>query len=161
MKKIFMFRIFLLLSRKTNDETADDGVLQTLIKEAQENVLPLTAEREQYAALARWDNSPAGCSGGSHCRSKWISDHFLIIWLKVSTEHPVCGGCRLVSEAMGGAVPEDQLHEFPWTLHLSELKFHLQSNVVPIGSIRKGIYCHRALLFKVPVHGQLMFADFK
>uniref|UniRef100_A0A3B3BV18 Armadillo repeat containing 3 n=1 Tax=Oryzias melastigma TaxID=30732 RepID=A0A3B3BV18_ORYME len=92
---------------KTNDETADDGVLQTLIKEAKENVLPLTAEREQYAALA-----------------------------------------RLVSEAMGGAVPEDQLHEFPWTLHLSELKFHLQSNVVPIGSIRKGIYCHRALLFK-------------
>lgn len=53
MKKIFMFRIFLLLSRKTNDETADDGVLQTLIKEAKENVLPLTAEREQYAALAR------------------------------------------------------------------------------------------------------------
>ncbi|XP_004065544.1 armadillo repeat-containing protein 3 [Oryzias latipes] len=55
---------------------------------------------------------------------------------------------RLVSEAMGGAVAEEELHEFPWMLHLSELKFHLQSNVVPIGLIRKGIYCHRALLFK-------------
>ncbi|XP_072234177.1 armadillo repeat-containing protein 3 [Leuresthes tenuis] len=55
---------------------------------------------------------------------------------------------RLVSEAMGGAVPMEKLHEFSWTLHLSELKFQLKSNVVPIGLINKGIYCHRALLFK-------------
>lgn len=59
---------------------------------------------------------------------------------------------RLVSEAMGGAVEMERLHEFPWVLHLSELKFQLQSNVVPIGLIRKGIYCHRALLFKVALH---------
>ena len=51
---------------------------------------------------------------------------------------------------MGGAVPMEKLHEFSWTLHLSELKFQLKSNVVPIGLIIKGIYCHRALLFKVP-----------
>lgn len=50
---------------------------------------------------------------------------------------------------MGGAVEMQQLHEFPWVLHLSELKFQLQSNVVPIGMITRGIYCHRALLFKV------------
>ncbi|XP_029955924.1 armadillo repeat-containing protein 3 [Salarias fasciatus] len=55
---------------------------------------------------------------------------------------------RLVSEAMGGAVEMEKLHEFPWMLHLSELKFQLQSNVVPIGLISRGIYCHRALLFK-------------
>ncbi|KAK2859369.1 hypothetical protein Q5P01_003989 [Channa striata] len=55
---------------------------------------------------------------------------------------------RLVSEAMGGAVKMEKLHEFPWVLHLSEIKFQLQSNVIPIGLIRKGIYCHRALLFK-------------
>ncbi|XP_070842419.1 armadillo repeat-containing protein 3 [Chaetodon trifascialis] len=55
---------------------------------------------------------------------------------------------RLVSDAMGGAVEMEKLHEFPWVLHLSELKFQLQSNVVPIGLIRRGIYCHRALLFK-------------
>ncbi|XP_071398841.1 armadillo repeat-containing protein 3 [Centroberyx affinis] len=55
---------------------------------------------------------------------------------------------RLVSEAMGGAVEVDRLHEFPWELHLSELKFELHSNVVPIGRISKGIYCHRAMLFK-------------
>ncbi|XP_070784492.1 armadillo repeat-containing protein 3 [Enoplosus armatus] len=55
---------------------------------------------------------------------------------------------RLVSGAMGGAVEMEKLHEFPWVLHLSELKFQLQSNVVPIGLISRGIYCHRALLFK-------------
>uniref|UniRef100_A0A3B5A5T2 Armadillo repeat containing 3 n=1 Tax=Stegastes partitus TaxID=144197 RepID=A0A3B5A5T2_9TELE len=55
---------------------------------------------------------------------------------------------RLVSDAMGGAVEMEKLHEFSWMLHLSELKFQLQSNVVPIGLISKGIYCHRALLFK-------------
>lgn len=60
-------------------------------------------------------------------------------------------GVRLVSEAMGGAVEMEKLHEFPWVLHLSELKFQLQSNVIPIGLISRGIYCHRALLFKVPL----------
>lgn len=58
-------------------------------------------------------------------------------------------GVRLVSEAMGGAVEMEKLHEFSWVLHLSELKFQLQSNLIPIGLIRKGIYCHRAVLFKV------------
>lgn len=62
----------------------------------------------------------------------------------------IMGLCvRMVSEAMGGAVEMEKLHEFPWVLHLSELKFQLQSNVIPIGMITRGIYCHRALLFKV------------
>ncbi|XP_063340038.1 armadillo repeat-containing protein 3 [Pelmatolapia mariae] len=55
---------------------------------------------------------------------------------------------RLVSEAMGGAVEMEKMHEFSWILHLSELKIQLQSNVIPIGFIKKGIYYHRALLFK-------------
>ncbi|KAM3860418.1 armadillo repeat-containing protein 3 [Diretmus argenteus] len=55
---------------------------------------------------------------------------------------------RLVSDAMGGVVKMEKLHEFHWELHLSELKFELQSNLVPIGRICKGIYYHRAMLFK-------------
>uniref|UniRef100_A0A3Q2NTY0 Armadillo repeat containing 3 n=1 Tax=Fundulus heteroclitus TaxID=8078 RepID=A0A3Q2NTY0_FUNHE len=55
---------------------------------------------------------------------------------------------RLVSKAMGGAVAAEKLHQFQWVLHHSELKFQLKSNVIPIGLINKGIYCHRALLFK-------------
>ncbi|XP_012995205.2 armadillo repeat-containing protein 3 isoform X1 [Esox lucius] len=56
---------------------------------------------------------------------------------------------RLVSEAMGGPVAEDRQHDFPWELHLGELRQELQSNVVPIGRIHKGTYYHRALLYKV------------
>ncbi|XP_005803393.1 armadillo repeat-containing protein 3 [Xiphophorus maculatus] len=55
---------------------------------------------------------------------------------------------RLVSEAMGGAVPREKLHELGWVLHQSQLRFQLKSNVLPIGMINKGTYCHRALLFK-------------
>ncbi|XP_054893466.1 armadillo repeat-containing protein 3-like isoform X2 [Poeciliopsis prolifica] len=55
---------------------------------------------------------------------------------------------RLVSEAMGGAVPRERLHELSWMLHQSELRFQLKSNVLPIGMINKGTYCHRAFLFK-------------
>ncbi|XP_068160683.1 armadillo repeat-containing protein 3 [Antennarius striatus] len=55
---------------------------------------------------------------------------------------------RLVSKAMGGAVEMENLHKFQWMLYQSELKFRLQSNVVPIGLIKRGIYRHRALLFK-------------
>ncbi|XP_028424854.1 armadillo repeat-containing protein 3 isoform X2 [Perca flavescens] len=69
--------------------------------------------------------------------------------LPLSDEREQCAAlARLVSEAMGGAVEMEKLHEFPWVLHLSELKFQLRSNVVPIGLISRGIYCHRALLFK-------------
>jgi hypothetical protein len=53
---------------------------------------------------------------------------------------------------LGGAVETDRLHEFHWELHLSELKFRRRSNVVPIGSVCKGIYCHRAMLFKVQAY---------
>ncbi|XP_072304916.1 armadillo repeat-containing protein 3-like [Eucyclogobius newberryi] len=55
---------------------------------------------------------------------------------------------RMVSQAMGGAVEREMMHTFEWTLDIRELKFQLESNVVPIGSINKGTYYHRALLFK-------------
>ncbi|XP_077010194.1 armadillo repeat-containing protein 3 isoform X6 [Tamandua tetradactyla] len=55
---------------------------------------------------------------------------------------------KYVAEKMGGPIARDKLYEFSWELHISELKFQLKSNVVPIGLIRKGIFYHRALLFK-------------
>ncbi|KAK1884810.1 Armadillo repeat-containing protein 3 [Dissostichus eleginoides] len=69
--------------------------------------------------------------------------------IPLTDEREQCAAlARLVSEAMGGAVEMERLHEYPWVLHLSELKFQLQANVIPIGLISKGIYGHRALLFK-------------
>ncbi|XP_047724394.1 armadillo repeat-containing protein 3 isoform X4 [Prionailurus viverrinus] len=55
---------------------------------------------------------------------------------------------RYVAEKMGGKMSKEKLHNFSWELHVSELKFQLKSNVVPIGQIKKGIFYHRALLFK-------------
>ncbi|XP_024899247.1 armadillo repeat-containing protein 3 [Pteropus alecto] len=55
---------------------------------------------------------------------------------------------KYVAEKMGGTIPKDKLQDFSWELHISELKFQLKSNVIPIGHIKKGIFYHRALLFK-------------
>ncbi|XP_077364880.1 armadillo repeat-containing protein 3-like isoform X2 [Festucalex cinctus] len=55
---------------------------------------------------------------------------------------------RQVSNAMGGAIEKEDLHAFGWLLHISLLKYKMQCNVIPIGMINKGFYCHRALLFK-------------
>uniref|UniRef100_A0A452SKP5 Armadillo repeat containing 3 n=1 Tax=Ursus americanus TaxID=9643 RepID=A0A452SKP5_URSAM len=55
---------------------------------------------------------------------------------------------KYVAEKMGGKVSKEKLPDFSWELHISELKFQLKSNVVPIGLIKKGIFYHRALLFK-------------
>ncbi|XP_041103023.1 armadillo repeat-containing protein 3-like [Polyodon spathula] len=65
-----------------------------------------------------------------------------------STKEQVVALAVLVAEEMGGPVEKDRLHEFFWELHVSELKFQLQSNVIPIGQIKKGTFYHRALLFK-------------
>ena len=50
---------------------------------------------------------------------------------------------------MGGPIDRGQLASFSWELALSQLKFELKSNIVPIGKIKYGIHYHRALLFKV------------
>ncbi|KAF7691778.1 armadillo repeat-containing protein 3 [Silurus meridionalis] len=56
---------------------------------------------------------------------------------------------KLVCDAMGGPVDIEKQHDFLWELHLSELKIEMQSNIIPIGKIKKGTYYHRALLYKV------------
>jgi len=56
---------------------------------------------------------------------------------------------NFVSDEMGGNVSKESLSSFSYELHMSEMKTQLRSNIVPIGSIKRGIYYHRALLFKV------------
>ncbi|XP_075683674.1 armadillo repeat-containing protein 3 isoform X2 [Rhinoderma darwinii] len=55
---------------------------------------------------------------------------------------------QFVAEKMGGPITKDRLHEFSWELHVGEIKYELKCNVIPIGKIKKGIFYHRALLFK-------------
>lgn len=55
---------------------------------------------------------------------------------------------QYVAGKMGGDNLQTKLQNFSWELHISELKFQLKSNVIPIGYIKKGTFYHRALLFK-------------
>lgn len=66
-----------------------------------------------------------------------------------NTQEQIIALAQYVSERMGGPVPKDKLLQFPWQLHLAELKHELKSNIIPIGKIRSGIHIHRALLYKV------------
>ena len=50
---------------------------------------------------------------------------------------------------MGGRIDRGQVTNFGWELPLSQIKFELKSNVIPLGKIKLGIHVHRALLFKV------------
>ena len=50
---------------------------------------------------------------------------------------------------MGGAIDRGQVSNFSWELPISQLKFDMKTNVIPIGMIKAGIHYHRALLFKV------------
>ena len=54
-----------------------------------------------------------------------------------------------VSEKMGGPIERGQLSNFGWELPLSQVKYELKSNIIPLGKIKSGIHVHRALLFKV------------
>nr|XP_039274399.1 armadillo repeat-containing protein 3-like isoform X1 [Styela clava] len=56
---------------------------------------------------------------------------------------------QYVVEKMGGEVEKGKMMDFSWELHISELKFDSKSNIISIGKINKGIFYHRALLFKV------------
>ena len=49
---------------------------------------------------------------------------------------------------MGGAVDRSSITSFSYELSISELKYELKSNVVPIGQVKSGTFYHRAILFK-------------
>ncbi|XP_053398829.1 armadillo repeat-containing protein 3-like isoform X4 [Mercenaria mercenaria] len=65
-----------------------------------------------------------------------------------TTREQVKALAAFVAEKMGGPIERGQLSNFGWELPLSQIKFELKSNVVPLGKIKAGIHVHRALLFK-------------
>uniref|UniRef100_A0A8C4RAI5 EDR1/CTR1/ARMC3-like peptidase-like domain-containing protein n=1 Tax=Eptatretus burgeri TaxID=7764 RepID=A0A8C4RAI5_EPTBU len=77
----------------------------------------------------------------------YINETHTMVQPSMSMQEQIVILARFVSNKMGGAVT--RLNEFSWELHCSKLKEELNSNVIPIGKIQKGIYYHRALLFKV------------
>ncbi|XP_060595382.1 armadillo repeat-containing protein 3-like isoform X3 [Ruditapes philippinarum] len=65
-----------------------------------------------------------------------------------TTREQVKALATFVADKMGGPIERGQLSNFGWELPLSQIKFELKSNVVPLGKIKAGIHVHRALLFK-------------
>uniref|UniRef100_A0A6J0UGX7 Armadillo repeat-containing protein 3 isoform X1 n=2 Tax=Pogona vitticeps TaxID=103695 RepID=A0A6J0UGX7_9SAUR len=83
-----------------------------------------------------------------HILVDYISEVSKIILPLATTKEQVVTLAQFVGEKMGGPIEKDKLHEFSWELHISEIKFELKCNVVPVGKISKGTFYHRALLFK-------------
>ncbi|XP_052550682.1 armadillo repeat-containing protein 3 isoform X1 [Tympanuchus pallidicinctus] len=79
----------------------------------------------------------------------YINDASKTILPLATTREQVVALAQFVADKMGGAIERDKLHDFSWELHISEIKFELKSNIVPIGKVKKGTFYHRALLFKV------------
>ena len=52
-----------------------------------------------------------------------------------------------VSNQMGG--PVTSISALSYDLHIAQIKADLKTNVIPISFIKRGIFYHRALLFKV------------
>ncbi|KAK3099626.1 hypothetical protein FSP39_007188 [Pinctada imbricata] len=65
-----------------------------------------------------------------------------------SVKEQVTALAQYVADKMGGPIEKGQLTHFSWELPISQVKFELKCNVVPIGKIKAGIHIHRALLFK-------------
>ncbi|XP_067661533.1 armadillo repeat-containing protein 3-like [Haliotis asinina] len=79
---------------------------------------------------------------------KYLEDVVEKIQPLATTRLQVVALAEYVAEKMGGAIEKGQVTNFSWELPLSQIKFELKSNVVPIGKIKAGIHVHRALLFK-------------
>ncbi|NXX21808.1 ARMC3 protein, partial [Podargus strigoides] len=79
----------------------------------------------------------------------YITDASKTISPLTTIREKVVALAQFVADKMGGPIERDKLHDFSWELHISEIEFELECNVVPIGKVKKGTFCHRALLFKV------------
>ncbi|NXW89752.1 ARMC3 protein, partial [Alopecoenas beccarii] len=79
----------------------------------------------------------------------YINDASKAILPLTTTRKQVVALAQFVANKMGGSIERDKLHDFSWELHISEIEFELKCNIVPIGKVKKGTFCHRALLFKV------------
>ncbi|VDI55866.1 Hypothetical predicted protein [Mytilus galloprovincialis] len=66
-----------------------------------------------------------------------------------TTREQVIALAQYVSDHMGGPIEKGELANFSYELPISQIRYEMKSNVVPIGKIKTGIHIHRALLFKV------------
>lgn len=76
--------------------------------------------------------------------SQWLSE---IISMR-GTEDAIITIANVVALVCGGQVDQTQIANYPFKFRITELKLQNSSNVIPIGTVNKGTFYHRALLFK-------------
>ncbi|XP_074705019.1 armadillo repeat-containing protein 3 [Strix aluco] len=132
------------ISRKSNREKARKGKGKKEEEKSKE-VTQITPKVQDEINLenSRWLPPP------DFILLDYINDASKTILPLMTTREQVMALAQFVADKMGGPIERDKLHEFSWELHISEIEFELKCNVVPIGKVKKGTFCHRALLFKV------------
>ncbi|XP_062608563.1 armadillo repeat-containing protein 3-like isoform X1 [Saccostrea cucullata] len=117
-------------------------------KEEKQKEEELQAQLQKEAeALANSENQPVNPPTDSNL-VKYIEEVTERILPLATATDQVKALAQFVADKMGGPIEKGQLPNFSWELPLSQVKFELKSNVVPIGKIKAGIHVHRALLFK-------------
>ncbi|XP_033637394.1 armadillo repeat-containing protein 3-like [Asterias rubens] len=137
------------LGSKSSKSTMRGGKRETK-KEKEERELRerLEAERlaEQEAILNQ--QPPTFEPPADTKLEEYITEMLVNVGGLPTTREQVDGVAKFVSDKMGGAIERGQLSNFSYELSISQLKYELKSNVLPIGRIDRGIHYHRALLFK-------------
>ncbi|XP_061165179.1 armadillo repeat-containing protein 3-like isoform X5 [Saccostrea echinata] len=117
-------------------------------KEEKQKEEELQAQLQKEAeALANSENQPVSPPTDSNL-VKYIEEVTDRILPLATATDQVKALAQFVADKMGGPIEKGQLPNFSWELPLSQVKFELKSNVIPIGKIKAGIHVHRALLFK-------------
>ncbi|XP_048777085.1 armadillo repeat-containing protein 3-like isoform X6 [Ostrea edulis] len=117
-------------------------------KEEKQREEELQAQLQKEAeALATSENQPFNPPTDSNLL-KYLEEVTERILPLATAAEQVRALAQFVADKMGGPIEKGQLPNFSWELPLSQVKFELKSNVIPIGKIKAGIHIHRALLFK-------------
>ncbi|GFO30833.1 Armadillo repeat-containing protein 3 [Plakobranchus ocellatus] len=108
----------------------------------------LAAQREKEADLQGAERPPFSPPPDPQL-CKYVEEVTERILPLPSTRAQVLALAQFVSDKMGGRIERGQVANFSWELPLSQVRYELRSNVIPIGRVKAGIHIHRALLFKV------------
>ncbi|XP_022325530.2 armadillo repeat-containing protein 3-like isoform X1 [Crassostrea virginica] len=126
----------------------DDRKSKNKEKEEKQREEELQAQLQKEAeVLASMENQPFNPPTDSNL-VKYIEEVTERILPLATPNEQVKALAQFVADKMGGSIDKGQLPNFSWELPLSQVKFELKSNVIPIGKIKAGIHIHRALLFK-------------
>lgn len=117
-----------------------------------------TAEKRDASEDKKANEIDQSTPSGTHAKPTYkpIADTDFQMYLdeirpqidKVPLSEQVSTLARFVSDKMGGRIAADDVATFGYEVEMNQLKAELESNIVPIGRVRKGLYPQRAFLFK-------------